>query len=86
VNELAWSANDQYLFSTTGGDGVGAIDVLHLENGDLTVVDTVVGHVSNSTNLKVDSLYRRMAVGSLDLSVSMWDLESLTCTATFPLE
>mmetsp|Transcript_27530 Transcript_27530/g.60950 ORF Transcript_27530/g.60950 Transcript_27530/m.60950 type:complete len:309 (+) Transcript_27530:156-1082(+) len=86
VNELAWSANDQYLFSATGGDGVGAVDVLSMENGELTVVDTIVGHVSNSINLKVDPLYRRMAVGSLDLSISLWDLESLTCTATCPLE
>ena len=85
VNELSWSANSDYLLVATGGGDMGSIDVIGFKDGELQLIESVAAHTSNCLSLKIDSSYRRMAVGSADYVVSLWDLEDLAChhTATF---
>jgi WD40 repeat protein len=84
VNELSWTANSSHLLAATGE---GTIDVLNadLENSaspDMSLVGSFTAHTSNCFALKVDRDFQRMAVGSADHNVSLWDLGDLVCHHT----
>lgn len=86
LNELAWSHNSDHLLVAGSADGKGSVDVNRFQDGELTHISSVVCHTSGCTTLKVDSGFQRMAVGSLDFSVSLWNLEDLVCYATVDIE
>jgi THO complex subunit 3 len=79
VNELAWSANSDHLLVATGGGEMGSVDIVSFQNNDLQLIESVAAHTSNCLCLKIDSNYRRMAVGSADYMLSLWDLNDLVC-------
>lgn len=68
------------------GDGVGAVDLIYTKSSTLQIVSSVNAHTCNCVNVRVDSTFQRMAVGSLDHLVSLWDLSELICHHTFNLE
>lgn len=66
---------------------MGNIDLIGLVNeGELTLVDTLSAHTSNCHCLKVDSGFECMAVGSADFIVSLWQLDDLICHHTISFE
>jgi THO complex subunit 3 len=67
-------------------DELGAVDLLRVEGKEVRVVDSFAGHSASCTRLRVDSEFRRMAVGSNDNLVSIWDLEDLVCLHTIAFE
>jgi THO complex subunit 3 len=48
----------------------------------LEITPTLPAHTSNCYCLKVDPTYTRMAVGSADFLVSLWDLNDMACHHT----
>ena len=48
----------------------------------LNCIQSIPAHTSTCTNLKIDPTFKKMAVGSVDYLVSLWDLNELTCAAT----
>ena len=86
VNEFSWTANSSHLLVATGE---GTMDVLSIDldnsSQEMTLLDSYTAHTSTCFALKVDSDYRRLAVGSADHTVSLWDLDDLVChhTVTF---
>jgi len=71
---------------TETADGVGAVDLVYTKNSTLQIVNTISAHTANCMNIKVDSSFQRMAMGSLDNLVSLWDLGDLICHHTFNME
>lgn len=63
-------------------DGKGSIDVNRFHDGELEHVTSIICHTAGCANLKIDNQCRRMAVGSLDFSISLWNLADLVCYAT----
>jgi len=53
---------------------------------ELVAVDSIAGHSSNCTTLRIDATHTRMALGSLDSLVSLWHLDDLICHSTFNME
>lgn len=53
---------------------------------ELAVLDRVCAHVHNCVGVKVDAGFRRMAVGSMDQYVSLWDLEDMVCLHNISVE
>ena len=45
-------------------------------------MDSIFAHTEKCDRLKIDANYERMAVGSYEGSVSLWDLEDLICYHT----
>jgi len=86
INEMAWSYNSDHLLITTGGQDMGAVDILRVDpsgdSAEFVPVTSIGAHTSNCYCLKIDSSYRRMAVGSADFLVSLWDLEDMICYNT----
>ena len=46
------------------------------------LMDSIFAHTEKCDRLKIDANYERMAVGSYEGSVSLWDLEDLICYHT----
>lgn len=87
VNELQWTANSDHLLIATAGADSGSIDIIKFNGEELFLVDTIAAHTSNCFSLKVDSaVFRRMAVGSGDFNVSLWDLGDMVCHHTLPFD
>lgn len=113
VNEIAWTANSDYLLAAANSEGFGSIDLLafHQEEegggeigsdvagavatgsssgggggGELELIDTMVAHSSNCYNLKIDPTFQRVAVGSFDQCISLWNLETLVSYTTLTME
>lgn len=86
INEMAWSFNSDHILVTTGGQDMGGIDILGVtctaEAADFLPVASVGAHTSNCYCLKIDKNYRRMAIGSADFLVSLWNLEDMVCYKT----
>jgi len=53
VNELAWTANSDHLLVANAFGEMGNVDVISFHNEDLTLIDTITAHTSNSYCLKV---------------------------------
>lgn len=95
VNEFAWTEESKYLLFATGGGNAGAVDIVSFspdcgeedkKDDGLTIVDSISAHFSYCVQLKVDPTFRRMAVGSLDRTVSLWSVEDMICHNTFSFE
>ena len=98
VNEFAWTEDSRHLLLASGGTSAGAVDIISFsedsasasssssDRGRLELVESVSAHFSYCVNLKVDSTFRRMAVGSLDHTVSLWSVEDMVCHSTFSFE
>lgn len=70
INELAWSANNDYILISTGSDE-GNITIVKFENETFEFITTIKAHTSGSMQLKVDAGYSKIALGSYDQSVSI---------------
>ena len=94
VNEFAWTDESRYLLLATGGGNAGAVDIVSFssecseekKDDSLSVVDSISAHFSYCVQLKLDPTNRRMAVGSLDRTVSLWSVEDMICHHTFSFE
>lgn len=82
VNEFAWTANSDYLLVANANGESGFIDIMSFKNGDLVLLEVIRAHTSPAFCLKIDPTFRRMAVGSADTLVSLWDLSDLVCYKT----
>ena len=86
INEMAWSYNSDHILVATGGQDMGGIDILRVDatadSADFVPVTAVGAHTSNCYCLKIDKSFRRMAVGSADFLVSLWNLEDMVCYNT----
>jgi hypothetical protein len=51
VNDLVWTANPNFLLAATGGDGVGALDVLSLGLGGQDSSESEIGGSSSSASV-----------------------------------
>lgn len=100
MNDLVWTANSDYFLAATGGDGVGSVDILSLLSAEgskssssdssavseLQLVESVSAHVANCLGMRTDIEKQRLAVGSLDHCVSLWELNDMICTHTINME
>lgn len=82
VNEMGWGFNSDHILISTGGADMGGIDIMSFQNQDLNLVDSITAHTSNCYCLKIDPTFRRMAVGSADTLISLWDLDQMVCYKT----
>lgn len=83
MNEMSWSFNSDHILVAAGGQEMSGVDIVRVtasdDSADLVPVTSVGAHTANCYCLKVDKSYRRMAVGSADFLVSLWDLEDMVC-------
>jgi THO complex subunit 3 len=87
LNEIAWTAgSDHILCSTEGISRAGEIEIIAFKDSELRLVDSVQAHTAICEKLVLDRGFNKMAVGSIDLTVSLWDLEDLICTNTIVCE
>ena len=86
INELQWTANSNYLLVGTAANDSGNIDILHLHNNELNLIDTIPAHASHCYGLKIDNGLKRLAVGSSDFNLSLWDLGEMVCHHIVPFE
>lgn len=86
INEMSWSYDSDHILLTTGGQEMGGIDILRMnataDSAEFLPVASVGAHTSNCYCLKIDRSHRRLAVGSADFLVSLWNLEDMVCYAT----
>jgi WD40 repeat protein len=99
-NEFAWSANSDHILVARGANGVGGVDLISFTTNsnnsnkdssvktthELTLVDTINAHSAAGAVLRIDPTFSHMAIGSMDQTVSLWDLEDLVCRNSFALE
>lgn len=82
---MAWTAYSNHLLVATGNTAksdMGSIDVLSLNDSELTLQSSTAAHTSNCYCLEVDPNFQKFAVGSADFLVSLWDLDDFTCYKT----
>jgi THO complex subunit 3 len=79
VNELQWTANSDFILSATGEDNNGRIDLTATTGTGLILVETLAAHPSRCRLLKIDPMYRRMAVSDMESLLSLWDIDDLIC-------
>lgn len=77
VNEFTWSRDGKLMYLTTD-EGV---EVLHYPS--LERAHTLRGHTGTCYCLALDRAGTRLAVGSADALVSVWDLDEYVCVATY---
>ena len=84
VNELAWSANSDHIMLAHGGPACGGLTVIahDAEKGALSLAYESHAHAAPGMGLRVDPTYRYLALGSTDMSVSLWSLEDLVVEHT----
>ena len=85
INEVAWSSNSDHILVATGATDH-QIDLYSFKSSVLNLVEELSAHTSNARFLKIDPTFRRLAVGSVDHTVSLWDLEDLVCDRVITLE
>jgi WD40 repeat protein len=86
VNELAWTYNSDYIITATNNEGYGSIDLLTFSGEEMEVVESIVAHSSNCFNLKIDPTFQKIALGSADQCISIWNLENLISINTLTME
>jgi len=81
VNEMAWSADGRHILLAHGGHSCGGVKVLQWrpEETQMELVYEAPAHSSPGMGLRLDRGFSHMAIGSTDLTVSLWDLEDLVC-------
>lgn len=85
INEVAWTANSDYILVATGAPEH-QIDLIGFKDTNLNMIEGLSAHTSNARFLKIDPTFRRLAVGSVDHTVSLWDLDDLVCDRTITLD
>jgi len=85
INEVAWSANSDHILVATGAPDH-QIDLIGFKDTNLNMIEGLSAHTSNARFLKIDPTFRRLAVGSVDHTVSIWDLEDLVCDRIITLD
>jgi THO complex subunit 3 len=87
VNELAWSANSDYLLLAYGGkiSDAGGIDIMKFNSDIFELIDSYVSNTAPLYSLKIDPSYSRIAVSAGDSIVSLWDLEEMICYKTLQI-
>ena len=79
VNEIAWSASGDLFFLTTGS---GTVEVLSYPDlGD--PINALESHTSSALCVAVDPTGSHLATGGADAIVSLWDVPSMSCVASF---
>ncbi len=86
MNQIAWTHNSDYILAATAIDNMGSLDVISFHTEELDIVSSNIAHCSNSILLQIDRSFQRVATSSFDQCVTIWDLHSLTCQHTLPLE
>ena len=86
INELQWTANSDYLLVATASSDQGKIEVLAFDGEELELVESISGHTGTCLCLKVDPIFRRVAVGAADYNLTLWHLDTLVCRQTIPFE
>jgi THO complex subunit 3 len=85
INEVSWSANSDHILVATGAPDH-QIDLIGFKDTNLNMIEGLSAHTSNARFLKIDPTFRRLAVGSVDHTVSIWDLEDLVCDRIITLD
>ena len=71
------------IFATEGlSRNEGGIEIVSFMEEKVQLMDSIFAHTEKCDRLKIDANYERMAVGSYEGSVSLWDLEDLICYHT----
>eukprot|EP00002_Diphylleia_rotans_P032515 TRINITY_DN6838_c0_g1_i1.p1 TRINITY_DN6838_c0_g1~~TRINITY_DN6838_c0_g1_i1.p1 ORF type:complete len:308 (+),score=64.53 TRINITY_DN6838_c0_g1_i1:65-988(+) len=78
VNEMAWSADDNFLLFTTG---IGQLELYTTPK--LQPVTSIYAHTSNIYCIEVSPSAKYFALGSADSLVSLWDSAEYLCLRTF---
>ena len=78
VNEIAWDKSGDVFYLTTG---LGTVEVLAYP--ELTHMHTIRAHTAGLYCMSFDPSRPRVALGSADALVSLWDLDEFTCLRTF---
>lgn len=86
INEMAWGYNSDHILVATGGNDMGTIDVIGFKGDTLSLVDTICAHTSNCYSLKIDPTFNKLAVGSVDHTLSIWNLDDLISYANVQFE
>jgi hypothetical protein len=87
LNEFSWSANSDHLLiaGATGSSDVmrGVIEVKAFDGAELLDIPGAgfPAHTASCFALRLDPALQRLAVGSSDFCVSLWELDDLTCYA-----
>jgi WD40 repeat protein len=75
--------NSNSLIAAAGStEGKGLVTVWSFGEGDITETAALTAHNSSCLNLKIDANFERMAVGSTDYGISLWNLDDLICYAS----
>jgi THO complex subunit 3 len=88
LNELTWTAGSNYLLIATNGAELrtGDIEILSFGDNKIGSVDKITAHTERCHRVRIDRQYNRMAVGSADQTITLWELEDLICYKTINLD
>lgn len=87
IERICWSADSAHLLVATGEGNIDVLSVdAHIDNQEMRLFDSLTAHTSNCSILRTDSGFQRMAAGSADHTVSLWDLDDLICHHTHAFE
>jgi THO complex subunit 3 len=88
INQIGWNIHndaDQFYMTTYQGSskGGGTVEIMDSEsNGNLKHIYSIRGHAGSCCCLDFARNGMKMAIGSFDSLVSIWDLNELICTQT----
>ena len=84
ISEMSWTAgSDHAIFATEGlSRNEGGIEIVSFIDEKVQLMDSIFAHADKCDRLKVDAGYEKMAVGSYEGFLSLWDLEDLVCYHT----
>ena len=90
---IAVNSNSQSTGSNNTTESHNAMDIVASPSKSsnnnipsLQVIESFTAHSSNCFNLAIDISYNRMAVGSFDFTVTLWDLQDMICKTTIAFE
>ena len=84
---MAWTAgSDYFLFANEGHNKTGVMELMSFKNDRIELQATITAHTSICDRLQIDKSFTKLAVGSFDKTVSLWDLEDLYCYKSISVE
>ena len=86
INELVWTNNSDHILLASAGADLGCIEFMKYNDESVTLIDSINCHTSNCYCIKIDPTYTKLCCGSVDHTVSIWDLDDLICYCSVPLE
>lgn len=86
LNELAWTANSDHIVAAVTSEHAGGAALISFANDELREIETVVGHSASCYFLEVDAQRQRMAIGSQDFCVTLWETSEFVPKHTLPIE